>query len=190
MPFWLVSLPLTRGRRDLTWELLQEKTSYGVQLSSNSKLEVPELRVGTLDTLMALSDDLVKINTSVEMIVAKIRRTVADMAGAETVPTLKVEGLPVEGFLTRFKWDEPKFPTRRPLKETMEKIGEIMTHIEDELKVRGAAAAAGRGRIDARSPLRSLSATRAPNCNCGLAACSGRRVLAGHHAPCAHTFPS
>lgn len=135
MVFWLVSLPLTRGRRDLTWELLQEKTSYGYQLSSNSKLDVPELRVGTLDTLMQLSDDMVKINNSVEAIVAKIRRTAVDLAGPEVVPSLKVDNLQVEAYLTRFKWDEPKFPSRRPLRETIDKVAEIMSHVEDDLKV-------------------------------------------------------
>lgn len=33
------------------------------------------------------------------------------------------------------RWDEPKFPLRRPIKETIDKIGEIMGHIEDDLKV-------------------------------------------------------
>jgi hypothetical protein len=37
-----------------------------------------------------------------------------------------------------FRWDEPKFPLRRPIKETIDKIGEIMGHIEDDLKVSGA----------------------------------------------------
>jgi hypothetical protein len=33
------------------------------------------------------------------------------------------------------RWDEPKFPLRRPVKETLEKITEIMAHLEDDLKV-------------------------------------------------------
>lgn len=135
MPFWLVSLPLLGGRRDRTWEALQEKTSHGQQLSSNAKLDVPDLRVGTLDTLMSLSDDLHKVNTAVEAIVSKIRRTITDITGPEAIHTLKVEHLPVDQYLTRFKWDEAKFPVRRPLKENVEKIGEVMSHIEDELKV-------------------------------------------------------
>jgi V-type H+-transporting ATPase subunit C len=142
--FWLLALPLkgpvpAGGRgSNRTWELLQEKTSYGVQLSSNYKLDVPDLRVGTLDTLLALSDDLVKVATGVEAVVTKIRRTVADAGagGAAAVATLKVENLPVEAYLTRFKWDEPKFPLRRPLRETVEKIGEMLGHIEDDLKAR------------------------------------------------------
>jgi hypothetical protein len=79
--YWLVSLPLGRGGRGQTWELLQEKTSYGQQLSSNAKLEVPELRIGTLDTLLQHSDDLAKTSMGTEQIVAKLRRTVHDVAG-------------------------------------------------------------------------------------------------------------
>ncbi|KAF6262753.1 vacuolar H+ ATPase V1 sector, subunit C [Scenedesmus sp. NREL 46B-D3] len=136
MVYWLVSLPLLKGRRDHTWELLQEKTSYGQQLSSNAKLEVPELRVGTIDTLLQHSDDLAKMMIGTEVIVSKIRRTITDTAGAGALATLKVENLPVESYLTRFRWDEPKFPLRRPVKETLEKITEIMGHLEDDLKVK------------------------------------------------------
>lgn len=136
--YWLVSLPFARGGRNQTWELLQEKTSYGQQLSSNAKLEVPELRVGTLDTLLQHSDDLSKTSLGTEAIVGKLRRTIHDVGGPQAVAALKVENLPVESYLTRFKWDEPKFPLRRPIKETIEKISEIMGHIEDDLKVGGA----------------------------------------------------
>lgn len=139
MVFWLLALPPkggSAGGRSRTWELLQEKTSYGQQLSSNFKLDVPELRIGTLDTLLTLSDDLAKVSASVEGIVGKIRRTIADVAGPAACSSLKAEGLPVEAYLTRFKWDEPKFPLRRPLRETVDKIGEVMSHIEDDLKVR------------------------------------------------------
>jgi hypothetical protein len=101
--YWLVSLPLLRGRRDTTWELLQEKTSYGQQLSSNAKLEMPELRVGTMDVLLQHSDDLAKTSMGTDAIVAKLRRTIHDVAGPAAVASLKVENLPVESYLTRFR---------------------------------------------------------------------------------------
>lgn len=102
--YWLVSLPLGRGGRGQTWELLQEKTSYGQQLSSNAKLEVPELRVGTLDTLLQHSDDLAKTSLGTEAIVGKLQRTIHDVGGPQAVSALKVENLPVESYLTRFRW--------------------------------------------------------------------------------------
>jgi V-type H+-transporting ATPase subunit C len=46
-------------------------------------------------------------------------------------------------YLTRFKWDEAKFPTRRPLRESVDKILEIIGRIEDDLKVPACLLAAG-----------------------------------------------
>lgn len=135
MVYWLISLPLSSGRRDRTWEVLQEKTS-GSLISSNFKLEIPELRVGTLDTLLSLSDDLIKVNNSMEAIVLKIRRQVADIGGPGALAALRVENMPVDSYMTKFKWDEAKFPVKRPLKETVEKVVEIASRIEDDLKIK------------------------------------------------------
>lgn len=78
--YWLVSLPLLETA-DRTWNLLQNKTTYETDLSINYRFEIPELRVGTLDSLMVLSDDLVKVNALVESVVNKIRRQLYEMQG-------------------------------------------------------------------------------------------------------------
>ena len=53
---------------------------------------MPELRVGTLDSLLALSDDLVKVNALVEATATKIQRQVIDLAAVSythlTLPTI------------------------------------------------------------------------------------------------------
>ncbi len=58
--YWLVSLPLVEAQ-DRIWSRLQSKTVYEADLSQSYRFELPELRVGTLDSLMVLSDDLVKV---------------------------------------------------------------------------------------------------------------------------------
>jgi len=168
MSFWLVSLPLSApgcgGRRDGAWRLLQEKTSspggHG-QLSSNARLEMPELRVGTIDSLMAQSDELARVCQSVDAVVGKIRRTVAESAAggggdassaaaaasAAAGGPLGVDGQTPEAYLQRFRWDEAKYPTRRPLRETVERVAEAVSAVEDELKVRLAEANAARGAL-------------------------------------------
>jgi V-type H+-transporting ATPase subunit C len=77
--YWLVCLPILESE-ERTWTLLQNKTTYESDLSINFKFAIPELRVGTLDTLMVLSDDLVKVNALVESVVNKIRRQLFEMA--------------------------------------------------------------------------------------------------------------
>ena len=45
------------------------------------RFALPELRVGTLDALLSLSDDLAKMGVLVEAVTAKIRRTLGELAG-------------------------------------------------------------------------------------------------------------
>lgn len=63
MLYWLVSAPECDGSKERTWNLVQQKTTYEHDFSINYKFTLPELRVGTLDSLLVLSDDLVKVCT-------------------------------------------------------------------------------------------------------------------------------
>jgi V-type H+-transporting ATPase subunit C len=163
--FWLVSLPLSApgcgGRRDGAWRVLQERTAPpggAHPLSSNARLEVPDLRVGTIDALMAQSDELARVCQSVDAVVGKIRRTVAETAAASAAaagaassstlpPPLTIDGQTAEAYLQRFRWDEARYPTRRPLRETVERVAESVSLVEDDLKVRLAELNAVRGAL-------------------------------------------
>lgn len=81
---------------------------------------------------MCRSDDLAKSNNLIEGVVNKLKRQATEASGEGAV--LKVENLPADVYLTRFKWDEAKFPVRRQLKETVDKITEIIARIEDDMK--------------------------------------------------------
>lgn len=135
--YWLVSLPL-EGSRERTWSILQDKTTHDNDLSVNYKFNVPELRVGTLDSLLALSDDLVKVNSLVEVVAQKIRRQVIELGASEgeAAAELTVDGVPAERYLTAFTWDEAKHPARRPLRETVDKLQEGVAKLDDEFKVK------------------------------------------------------
>ena len=87
-----------------------------------AQLHVPELRVGTLDSLLAVSDELSKASAVVESIVGKFRRQLVDLDPALAEGGLKVHGQPIEPAMTKFVWDEAKHPVKRPLKETIEKL--------------------------------------------------------------------
>jgi len=103
--YWLVSLPLEGGNADRTWSILQDKTCHDNDLSVNYRFNVPELRVGTLDSLLALSDDLVKVSALVEATATKIQRQVIDLAAIEgATEELTVDGISAERFLTAFTW--------------------------------------------------------------------------------------
>lgn len=95
-------------------------------------MEVPSLSVGTLDTLMNMSDELGKKDAIVEGIVRKIDKTAADLAGKSV--DLSVGGVPAQRYVQQFAWDSAKYPNRRPLKELVSLITGGATAVEEELK--------------------------------------------------------
>jgi V-type H+-transporting ATPase subunit C len=126
--FWLVSLP---GDQDETWRALQRAT--GNVLSRNFRFELPmSLRVGSLDALMTLSDDLSRVNATVESVVNKIRRQACELAPDQV---LQVNGQSTVSYLTNFTWDEAKYPLRKPLKDIVSELNEVVVSVDDEMKV-------------------------------------------------------
>ncbi|KAH7657471.1 ATPase V1 complex subunit C protein [Dioscorea alata] len=137
--YWMVSLPVQNSASSL-WSRLQESISKRSFDTPLYRFNVPNLRVGTLDSLLSLSDDLLKSNSFIEGVSHKIRRQIEELEKASGVEggALTVDGVPVETYLTRFVWDEAKYPTMSPLRETVDNIHVQIAKIEDDLKVRAA----------------------------------------------------
>mmetsp|Transcript_782 Transcript_782/g.1665 ORF Transcript_782/g.1665 Transcript_782/m.1665 type:complete len:381 (-) Transcript_782:379-1521(-) len=144
--FLVVSLPFEAAgglshedEREKTYRTLRHVTETQQDLCVNYRLAVPDLRVGTLDALLALSDDLSKSVALAEQATAKVTRQIAELSGSNDevqYTHLQVDGVPVERYLTAFQWDEAKHPVRRPLKETVENIQAGIVTTEENLKVR------------------------------------------------------
>lgn len=97
------------------------------------KLEVPSLMVGTLDSLMNLSDDLGKTDSLIESIVRKVEKSSSELAGKKATE-LTVGGVPSSRYIQQFAWDYAKYPNRRPLKELVSLISSGVAAIDEELK--------------------------------------------------------
>ncbi|CAI9787368.1 unnamed protein product [Fraxinus pennsylvanica] len=117
---------------------LKESISKNAFDTSLYRFNIPNLRVGTLDSLLALSDDLLKSNNFIEGVSHKIRRQIEDLERFSGVvsSSLTVDGVLVDSYLTRFVWDEAKYPTMSPLREIVDGIHVQIAKIEDDLKVR------------------------------------------------------
>lgn len=81
---------------------------------------------------MTLSDDLVKVNTLMDAIVQKLKRQSLELG---TAASLLVEGATPVDYISEFRWDEAKYPSNRPLKDTVEKIQTTVAKVEDDMKV-------------------------------------------------------
>ncbi|KAG5617611.1 hypothetical protein H5410_017435 [Solanum commersonii] len=137
--YWVVSLPVQQNSSATSlWSRLQESISRHSFDTPLYRFNIPNLRVGTLDSLLALSDDLVKSNSFIEGVCSKTRRQIEELERVSGVlsSSLTVDGVPVDSYLTRFAWDEAKYPTMSPLKEIVDGIHSQVAKIEDDLKVR------------------------------------------------------
>ncbi|GAB0089682.1 V-type proton ATPase subunit C [Sergentomyia squamirostris] len=69
--YWLISAPGDKTCQQ-TYETMNNVTSKQGNLCENFKMHIPDLKVGTLDQLVGLSDDLGKLDTYVESITRKV----------------------------------------------------------------------------------------------------------------------
>lgn len=88
--YWLVSVPKAKTGEDTFSELTRIAVNQREVAVSNYKFDIPELRVGNMDTLVTLTDDLKKVSLTVESTLKKIATQFFDVqkepkgeAGAE-----------------------------------------------------------------------------------------------------------
>ncbi|KAI5607735.1 V-type proton ATPase subunit C 1-A [Silurus asotus] len=141
MEFWLISAPGEKTCQQ-TWERMNAAT-YNINfLSSNSKFTIPDLKVGTLDVLVGLSDELAKLDSFVESVVKKISHYMADVLedGRDKVmENLLANGVDLVTYITRFQWHMEKYPIKQSLKTISEIISKQVTQIDNDLKARASA---------------------------------------------------
>eukprot|EP01033_Poteriospumella_lacustris_P010772 gene10772-7664_t len=129
---WLITVPNNKENTTNVYNTVAN--AVGSKGDSQSfRFEVPELPTGTLDSLMALSDDLNKIGTQVENVVRKIERQYVEIAG-ETPKPLDVNGRAVGVTIQRFQWDHAAYATSNSLPALVSMIQSKTGSAEEELK--------------------------------------------------------
>ncbi|XP_062504491.1 V-type proton ATPase subunit C 1-B-like [Corticium candelabrum] len=140
--YWLVSLPGDPRPTD-TWKKIQTATSLHNELSVNSKFEIPELKVGTLDTLVALSDELAKHDVFAESVTRKVAQCMSDILDAgkkdKVTDNLKINNQSISQYLSKFQWETSRFPIRQSPKALAEMIVKQLSQIEGDLKTKSTA---------------------------------------------------
>nr|XP_015207538.1 PREDICTED: V-type proton ATPase subunit C 2 isoform X2 [Lepisosteus oculatus] len=138
--FWLISVPLDKTSQK-SLERMQAVTTKA-NLSNNFKFTIPDLKVGTLDLLIGLSDELGKLDTYVEGVIKKLAHYMSDVieeSKDKIHENLLANGVDLVTYLTQFQWDMAKYPTKQPLKNLAEIISRQISQIEAELKSRNIA---------------------------------------------------
>ncbi|XP_032150024.1 V-type proton ATPase subunit C 2 isoform X4 [Sapajus apella] len=138
--FWLISAP---GDRENLQALERMNTvTSKANLSYNTKFAIPDFKVGTLDSLVGLSDELGKLDTFAESLIRRMAQSVVEVmedSKGKAQEHLLANGVDLTSFVTHFEWDMAKYPAKQPLVSVVDTIAKQLAQIETDLKSRTAA---------------------------------------------------
>lgn len=138
LEFWLVSAP-GRDTPQHTFDALQSVLTRNKSYGSVFKFNIPDLKVGTLDTLVGLAEELGKLDTFVESVTRKIAQYLGDVLEEDKdklKENLTVHRQPLSQAVTKFQWDMAKFPIKQSLRNVSDSIAKNVTQIDTELKAK------------------------------------------------------
>lgn len=117
--------------------------------TSVTEFDVPfqDLKVGNIDALIYLSDALKKTCTTVEGTIRKVAQLYLELQDQDKAERkekvdkkanreIEVKGAKPDDALKRFKWDDARYPKRKPLGELANLIKGSVAEIEKELRER------------------------------------------------------
>ncbi|XP_006515261.1 V-type proton ATPase subunit C 2 isoform X2 [Mus musculus] len=148
--FWLISAPGDKENLQAL-ERMNNVTSKS-NLSHNTKFAIPDFKVGTLDSLVGLSDELGKLDTFAESLIKRMAQSVVEvmedskgkahetlLANGGLKEKMKCLKIDLTSFVTHFEWDMAKYPAKQPLVSVVDTLAKQLAQIETDLKSRTAA---------------------------------------------------
>ncbi|CRK91209.1 CLUMA_CG004892, isoform A [Clunio marinus] len=139
--YWLISAPGDKTCQQ-TWETMNSVTSKQNNLCENFKFHIPDLKVGTLDQLVGLSDDLGKLDAYVETITRKVAVYLGDVLEDQRdklIENLLANNVDLSQYITRFQWDMAKYPIKQSLRNIADIISKQVGQIDADLKTKSSA---------------------------------------------------
>jgi len=139
--YWLISAPGDKTCQQ-TFETMNNVTSKQNNLCVNYKFHIPDLKVGTLDQLVGLSDDLGKLDAYVENITRKVATYLGEVLEDQRDKlheNLLANNSDLPSYITRFQWDMAKYPIKQSLRNIADIISKQVGQIDADLKTKSAA---------------------------------------------------
>lgn len=139
--YWLISAPGDKTCQQ-TWETLDNITSKQQNLSVNHKFHIPDLKVGTLDQLVGLSDDLGKLDNFVDTVTHKVANYLGEVLEDQRDKlheNLQANNGDLRSYITRFQWDMAKYPIKQSLRNIADIISKQIGQIDADLKTKSTA---------------------------------------------------
>ncbi|XP_056152372.1 V-type proton ATPase subunit C 1-B [Lampris incognitus] len=138
--FWLISVPLDKT----TWNSREKlkRTLAKTGLASCSRFSIPDLKAGTLDGLLGVSDDLSRLDTVTESVMKRTCQCmgeVMEQSSDKVFENTLANGVDLAHYVTKFEWNRATYPTTLPLCSLTDIIHKQVSQVEAELKSRAAA---------------------------------------------------
>eukprot|EP00051_Salpingoeca_urceolata_P027462 m.481569 g.481569 ORF g.481569 m.481569 type:complete len:389 (+) comp22228_c0_seq1:227-1393(+) len=135
--YFLVAAPANPSPRGAQQALQQCTSDYASVLT----FEVPQhtLKVGTLDTLVSLSDDLTKLDSFAEGVTTKLQAHMSDILGKDqdkVREALLVNDRPYDAYASNFAWNTAKYNVNLSLKELHDELAQKLTQIDNDMKTK------------------------------------------------------
>ncbi|KAJ1960514.1 Vacuolar ATP synthase subunit C [Dipsacomyces acuminosporus] len=133
--YWLLSVP-AHGDSHVAWRDVKNRAGDSDLYNFN----LPTFKIGTLDTLVRLSDELAKYDTAYESTTGKFIDTLRNLTGAsnkEIGSMIVVEdSKTVDQYLRTFSWNNSKYRSDKSLTEIIGQIADEMSTIDSSLKTK------------------------------------------------------
>lgn len=132
-PIWVVSAPNEDGRS--SFESMRSSLEKASSLCTAYRFHLPTLRVGTLDSLIAVADAITRDDKILDGTVERVLRQYRDLV-APSSPLPLVDGVDLLEYVTDFEWDEAKFASSDSISDIRKAIVDQVSRLEDDMKIR------------------------------------------------------
>ncbi|KAF7729261.1 Vacuolar ATP synthase subunit C [Apophysomyces ossiformis] len=132
MKYTFVSVPAL-GHKQNTFFNIKDKLS---EYAETYAFDIPEFKVGTLDALVLLSDDLVKYDTALEQSVNKLADILNSLVKDKVRDHLLVSDKTIDQYIRTFQWNSMKYRTDKSLQETTALLNQEVASIDAIIKAK------------------------------------------------------
>ncbi len=145
-PYWLIAFEQTyRQGQSNGLDTLKRKVG---RLASIVNFQIPgNLKIGTLDQLMSITERLAKVDTMIKSVLNRLHRTLNDLIASENKgeggeskgsdrkkTQLHMTGKTTAKYLETFRWDIVKYKPTAPLKLITDGISETVKKADENIR--------------------------------------------------------
>lgn len=136
--YWFVATAANPEGRETQYSLLKSRLESARLVESSAIFDVPKsIKFGRLDDLMRLSDELIKQDTFIEQACRRLEKL-----GLEIDPNVEFRilwqrsTLSTDQYLSRFIWDEARYPNSRLLKQNVDLLVSGVAKLDEEIRIK------------------------------------------------------